>query len=609
MRICNVSFRIVFLSGVAIVMILSAMAQAQALTVFMRPDGLGSGNNWSVGTFDDINESGRDDSDFVTSNRIGGNQQDFVVFSLSDEVDPVVDIDHIVRYVYKEDGTGSSSPRLEVTLQQGETNLITWTEDAPLPGVFTLATHEIPTSVVSQIGNYNDLRLEFRARCSGCPSGGGGAQDDSVSVSWAELQYETYTTPRDHLPPKITGIGFYKIEPIPQNNTSGSNFVIFSNYSKYSDITDPQNYGKYKKSGKFYDLTQSIPTFGGNINERIQTQIKLQGVFASTRIEHLSLISTNTKSDFKSSNFEIIADKGKKPMVIDQNKILKNVQSTYSLEDGNLWINLDLMFQKPLKKSNLVLQIWDEMRIPVYAEISDAWEISDPSKIIVPVVKTFDRALVIITQKTDQSVCKDNNSCYVPSEITIRKGGSIVWKNEDSIIHTIVSGTPKSGPDNKFNFAVVPQRSHENVFPFAGTYAYYCSLHPWYVGTVIVSEDLDESKIQKYSDFKVTVLSTGDVIANEQIVLVKDRNTNVLLTGYLPNIKKPTTIDILIKRPDKSVEDLSIKTTKDGDYLILIKLAEKWKSGKFEIIGKQKDHEIGHVNFTMTDKLIKSKKR
>lgn len=604
MRIIRLSNpqKIIFLVMVFSMVFLSCVNDAYAVTVFLRPDGLGSGTNWGGGgTFENINESSRDDADFITSDRLGGNRQDFVIFSLSNGEDPIVDISHVIRYTYREDGMGSSSPRLDVTLKQGDTDLITWTETSPLPNTFTLATHEIPPNIVAQISDYNNLRLEFRAKCDGCPSGGGGANNDSVSVSWAEIQYETYTTPRDHPPPKISGIGFYKIESLQQNETTVSDVIKLANYSKYSDTTDAQNYGKYKKSGTFYEIGQKIPTFKGEINERIQTQVKLDGVFASTRIEHLSLISIDVGYDLRSPNFEIIADKGKRTITIDPNKILKDVKSTYSLEDGSLWINLDIVFQKPLEKSDIILQAWDELRRPTYTEIFDVWEIRDPLAMSVPNIQKFDRVKVAILQKPSPEDCKTNKPCYDPPEITIRNGGTIVWKNQDTIIHTVVSGTPENGPDGKFNFAITPQQSQERLFPFAGTYTYYCSLHPWYTGTIVVSKNPDIAiRNHQYVDFEV-VTSGGATITNEQAVTLEDHKMDFLLSGHIPNTKKRIPVEIFIKRPDGSSLEYSVKTAKDGHYSMLIKMT-KWQSGKFEVISSQNGIKLGHVNFTTTDK-------
>jgi len=590
------------LSFVIFVIFFATVDGAYGLTIFQRPDGLGSGNNWPAGTFDSINESSRDDSDFITSSGLRQNQQDTVIFSLSDAVDPVVDIDHIIRYTFKENGLSAAhSPSLQVTLQQGATDLITWTETGPLPNVFTLSTREVPPSVVAQIGNYNDLRLKFRVFCQAGVTCNNTTPEETISVSWAELQYETYTTPRDNPPPKISGMGFYKIHP--QNQTV-PDILKLANYSKYSDTTDPQNYGKYKKSGKFYDSGKVIPTFENKINEPLQVQVKLDGVFASTRIEHLSLISTSSP-DLKLSNFEIIADKGKKTIVIDKNKFLKSVKSEYSREDASLWVNFDLVFQKPLKKSNIVLQVWDELRRPVYLELFDVWEITDPSKNVIPVIEIPDRVKISITKKTSPADCIENKTCFVPTKITINKGGSIVWKNEDSVLHTIVSGTTSKGPDGRFNFILTPKHSSEHVFLFAGTYPYYCSIHPWYVGTVIVSESRVDS-MRQYVDFGITLPSGRSIVPGE-IITLKDRNTSVIISGLLPNTIKPTPIDIHIKKPDNSTETLSVQTTRDGDYSIFTKLTKKWQTGKFEITSKHKGKEIGYINFTISDVQIKNK--
>lgn len=576
---------------------------AYALAIFLRPDS-NLGPQWT-GSATAIDESSRDDSDFVTSNDLQQNQNRRTEFSLSDGIDPVVDIDHVVRYTFRENGLSADSPRLEVRLKQGDTALITWVEPAPLPNTFTLSVREVPPSIINQIGNYNDLRLEFEAICT---TTGGLCDNDppreTVSVSWAELQYETYTTPRDHPPPTISGIGFYKITP--QNQTA-NNIVKISNYSKYTDTTDPQNYGKYTKSGKYHKIGEAIPTFEALINKPVQVQVKLDGVFASTRIEHLSLISTNTKSDFKSPNFEIIADKGKKTIVIDPTKILKDAKSTYSLEDGSLWVNFDLVFQNPLKKSTIVLQAWDELRRPVYSHLSDAWEITDPLQNVIQIAEVPDRIKVAITKKTQPFGCVENKTCFMPPEITIRKGGSVVWKNEDSTLHTIISGTPTKGPDGRFNFALIPQHSFERVFPFTGNYSYYCSIHPWYVGSIVVS-DSKENHTHQFVDFTV-LLPRGGSVVNGQTVILKDRNTEVLLSGHLPNVVKPTQISIYIISPDRDVEKLSVKTTNEGYYSVQTKLAKKWQEGKFQIISKYKDEEIGNINFTIVDKPIKKQNK
>ena len=70
-------------------------------------------------------------------------------------------------------------------------------------------------------------------------------------------------------------------------------------------------------------------------------------------------------------------------------------------------------------------------------------------------------------------------------EITI--GDSISWKNADSAAHTVTSGTPTDGPDNIFDSGLYgPGKSFTHKFDEIGFYPYFCLVHPWMDGAVIV---------------------------------------------------------------------------------------------------------------------------
>jgi len=85
--------------------------------------------------------------------------------------------------------------------------------------------------------------------------------------------------------------------------------------------------------------------------------------------------------------------------------------------------------------------------------------------------------------------CEKANTCFVPSEVKVTKGGTVTWVNKDSSSHTILSGNIKTGPDNKFGTTdVLPKDgSFSQKFDTAGTYEYFDIVHPWMKGKVIVS--------------------------------------------------------------------------------------------------------------------------
>ncbi|MFQ5941126.1 MAG: plastocyanin/azurin family copper-binding protein [Nitrososphaerales archaeon] len=85
-----------------------------------------------------------------------------------------------------------------------------------------------------------------------------------------------------------------------------------------------------------------------------------------------------------------------------------------------------------------------------------------------------------------------NNDCFfVPSEITVNVGDTVVWLNDDSATHTITSGDVND-PDNWsaiFESGLgKPKTTFEHTFDTAGEYPYLCQLHPWMIGKVIVVE-------------------------------------------------------------------------------------------------------------------------
>ncbi|MGZ4883524.1 MAG: cupredoxin domain-containing protein [Halobacteriota archaeon] len=68
-----------------------------------------------------------------------------------------------------------------------------------------------------------------------------------------------------------------------------------------------------------------------------------------------------------------------------------------------------------------------------------------------------------------------------PSALTIQRGTSVTWRNNDSVAHHIVSDT------GAFSSSVLnPGDSYTHQFTQAGTYPYHCSIHPFMTGTITV---------------------------------------------------------------------------------------------------------------------------
>lgn len=93
---------------------------------------------------------------------------------------------------------------------------------------------------------------------------------------------------------------------------------------------------------------------------------------------------------------------------------------------------------------------------------------------------------VIMPTKVSRPGCEETNRCYVPSSITTNPGKQVTWVNEDSAFHSVTSGFYDT-PTNLFDSGYLdPFESFTVTFEESGTYDYFCTLHPWMNGQVIV---------------------------------------------------------------------------------------------------------------------------
>ncbi|MGV7226786.1 MAG: PEFG-CTERM sorting domain-containing protein [Nitrosopumilus sp.] len=79
--------------------------------------------------------------------------------------------------------------------------------------------------------------------------------------------------------------------------------------------------------------------------------------------------------------------------------------------------------------------------------------------------------------------------CYIPSTATVDVGGKVIMTNTDSAAHTYTSGTPDGGPDGVFDTSLLMvDGSYEWIPETVGEQPYFCMVHPWMQGIIIVQE-------------------------------------------------------------------------------------------------------------------------
>ena len=96
-------------------------------------------------------------------------------------------------------------------------------------------------------------------------------------------------------------------------------------------------------------------------------------------------------------------------------------------------------------------------------------------------VRVADAPLVDDKPAADAKQVVVDNFSFTPATAAVPVGTTITWTNHDDIPHNVVS------PDQKFKSPVLDtDETFSHTFEAAGTYKYYCSIHPRMTGQVVV---------------------------------------------------------------------------------------------------------------------------
>ena len=109
-----------------------------------------------------------------------------------------------------------------------------------------------------------------------------------------------------------------------------------------------------------------------------------------------------------------------------------------------------------------------------------------------------DHSEVTIVPAEGSSVpgCEETaDGCYIPSTATVDVGGVVIFSNTDNGIHTYTSGSlSDDDAGSEFDTGMLQQdQSFEFTPENVGEFPYFCMLHPWMQGVLVVQEVEAES--------------------------------------------------------------------------------------------------------------------
>ena len=143
----------------------------------------------------------------------------------------------------------------------------------------------------------------------------------------------------------------------------------------------------------------------------------------------------------------------------------------------------------------------------------------------VPGIAFADHATATVENAAGSSTpgCEETNECFIPATVTIDEGGEVTFVNSDNAAHTSTSGSPADGPDGVWDSSLVMVGASYSVkLDTAGTYDYFCMVHPWMVGTVIVQAEMAEEEHDDHGDDHGDMSEMVSLSADEIVISVPD---------------------------------------------------------------------------------------
>jgi len=213
--------------------------------------------------------------------------------------------------------------------------------------------------------------------------------------------------------------------------------------------------------------------------------------------------------------------------------------------------------------------------------------------------------------------------CFIPSTVVITVGGTVTWENTDTAAHTASSGTPAGGPDGVFDSSlIISGGSYSVTLDDEGTYPYFCMVHPWMEGTVIVEAEAEHDEemghMEEMGHDEMEEMGHGDDHAAKGVEDISDQFVATVTSGVIHHIGANSDDDTLLVHLFGADDDGELKITlnsdiitpfDDGSYFVLIGSEEvefeqmgntlhiEYSAGteKIEIVGSHVVPEFGTI--------------
>ena len=135
---------------------------------------------------------------------------------------------------------------------------------------------------------------------------------------------------------------------------------------------------------------------------------------------------------------------------------------------------------------------------------------------------------IVAAQGSGSLGCETTDRCYLPSTANVANGAIVTMTNNDPYsVHTFTSGDFANGPSGVFDSGVLMSGDSFTWIPEQeGQYDYWCMIHPWMAGEIIVGEGTYIPPTQDDLDLQIVMgNSVYDLLDTATMNLYIDENT------------------------------------------------------------------------------------
>ena len=127
--------------------------------------------------------------------------------------------------------------------------------------------------------------------------------------------------------------------------------------------------------------------------------------------------------------------------------------------------------------------------------------------------------------------CEDEpEGCWSPNTATVDVGEVVIFSNTDNAAHTWTAGSPSDGPSDEFESSLlIAGNSYEWIPDTVGEFPYFCMVHPWMQGLIIVQEAAAEEVVEEVMEEEVVEEVMEEEMMMEETEVMEEEGGGCLI--------------------------------------------------------------------------------